>query len=133
MILVFLQLLMSVALAQSVESMTPEQLAQVRDPFVMPAVITKQVTKKISDLETIPIEQLNLVGVISGPDKVRGMLVGPGDKTFIVSQGMKVGIKGGVVKNINRREIKVLERTENPLGQLEDVWQSIKLMEKEKK
>lgn len=115
---------------QSVETLSIEQLMQVRDPFQMPIVITKQNTKKVAELETIPIEQLNLVGVISGPDRVRAMLVGPGDKTFIVSQGMKIGIKGGVVRKITKREVKVLERAENPLGQLEDVWQSISLVEK---
>ncbi|MCM0605237.1 MAG: pilus assembly protein PilP [Xanthomonadaceae bacterium] len=114
----------------AIEAMTVEQLMQIRDPFQMPVVITKQATKKVAELETIPIEQLNLVGVISGPDKVRAMLVGPGDKTFIISQGIKVGIKGGVVKKITKKEVRVLERAENPLGQLEDVWQSISLGDK---
>jgi len=116
--------------AVSPENMTQEDLMQLRDPFQMPVVITKQVTKKLAEIETIPLEQLKLVGVISGPDRVRAMVIGPGEKTFLVAEGIKIGIKGGVLKRITRNELKILEKVENPLGQLEDVWQSIPLVER---
>lgn len=115
------------AATQDPEKLSPEELALIRDPFQMPIVFTKQSTKQVSELETIPLEQFRLVGVISGPDRVRAMLIGPGDRTFLVNEGMKIGIKDGVVKKINRNEVKVLEKSENPLGQMESVLQSIPL------
>ena len=77
---------------------------------------------------------LKLVGVLTGPLKVRAMVVAPDGKTYYVAEKMKVGLRNGIVTRITTRSIQVQEKIVNALGETESVDSEILLpMDKEVK
>lgn len=111
---------------------TAESLSKIRDPFQRPPVKTVE-ELAISDLERFPTEQWELLGVITGPKKVRAMLRSPDNKTYMISESMRIGTRKGVVKRITPGSIVVREKILNVFGREESVDQEIKLDKKREK
>lgn len=91
-----------------VESLLTEELIRtLRNPFLPPVELTKKKPK--SELELIALKDFRLNGVITGPRKVRAMISGPGNKTFFVAVGEKLGQRDGRITSIQPDLIKVVE------------------------
>lgn len=88
-----------------------------RDPFKEPAVAEIQETR--SELERYAVTDFKVVAVITGPLRMRAMLLGPDSKTHYVSEKMKIGLRDGVITKITTKSIVVREKVVNPLGEVE--------------
>lgn len=88
-----------------------------RDPFKEPAIAEGQIAK--SDLEKFAVTDFKLTGVITGPLRMRAMLVAPDGKTHYVSEKMKIGTRDGVIVKITTKTVVVKEKVVNPLGEVE--------------
>jgi len=102
------------------DSKIPEIFAKIRDPFKRPDIKVILGTPK-SDLELFPTEQFKMVGVISGPDHKRAMLLGPDGTNYLVSENTKIGTRKGVILKITTSLVQVRERVINILGEEEPV------------
>ncbi len=114
-----------------VSQMPPAEVLQLRDPFKRPFLPVLGSGPK-SELERFPIEQFKMIGVVTGPDKVRAMLYGPNGKTYFVAKSMKIGIRSGVINRITPDGVHVRERVINVLGQVESVENVIPLVPEKK-
>jgi hypothetical protein len=88
--------------------LTEELIRSLRDPFVPPVSLTRKQAPK-SDLELFALKDVRLNGVITGPKKVRAMISVPGNKTYFVAVGDKLGMRDGRITSIQSDLIKVVE------------------------
>lgn len=88
-----------------------------RDPFKEPAYIESQELR--TDLERFAVTDFKVTGVVTGPIRMRAMLLAPDGKTHYVSEKMKVGLRDGVVVKITTKSVVVREKVVNPLGEVE--------------
>lgn len=88
-----------------------------RDPFKEPAVSESPELR--SDLERFPVTDFKVVAIITGPLRMRAMLVAPDGKTHYVSEKMKMGVRDGVIARITTKTVVVREKVVNPLGEVE--------------
>lgn len=88
-----------------------------RDPFKEPIISETQVFK--SDLEKFAVTDFKVTGVITGPIRMRAMLLAPDGKTHYVSEKMKIGLRDGVIVKITTKTVVVREKVVNPLGEVE--------------
>jgi hypothetical protein len=95
--------------------LTEEIVRGLRDPFSPPAELTKKETPK-SELETIQLSELKLNGVITGPKKLRAMISAPGNRTYFVAIGDRLGIRQGRITAIQSDLVKVVEYEEDEKG-----------------
>jgi Tfp pilus assembly protein PilP len=109
----------------------PEEVTRIRDPFKKPT-IKKSVDKPRSDLEMYSVDQFKLVGVVTGPRKLRAMIKGPNEKAYFVAEGMAIGQRKGVISKITTTSLTVRERIVNVLGQEEAVDTQLLLPEEGK-
>jgi type IV pilus assembly protein PilP len=96
---------------------SPVDYKKFRDPFKEPAFSESVVIK--SDLERFPVTDFKVTGVITGPIRMRAMLLAPDGKTHYVSENMKVGTRDGVIVKITTKTVVVREKVVNPLGEVE--------------
>jgi len=105
-----------------------DELLKLRDPFKRPNVVSAvENAEPRTELEMFAIDQMRLLGVVTGPDKLRAMVLMPDGKTAFVAERMKIGTRKGVVKRITPDAIYVMENVVNALGQEEYVEALIKL------
>jgi len=105
----------------------PEEVLALRDPFKR-LVIKAQKTPEIKNpLEKYAVEELRLVGVLTGPERIKAMIMAPDGQSFFVSEKMKLGSKNGYVRKITREAVYVREKLINLLGQEEHVDTEIKI------
>lgn len=102
------------------EGPIPESYLKLRDPFKRPNLPSKK-TEILSELERYSLDELKLLGVITGPKNKRAMLQAPDGKAYFVSEGGKVGNREGTVSKIGSNYIKIEEKIQNVLGQFEMV------------
>jgi Tfp pilus assembly protein PilP len=102
-----------------------ENLVNLRDPFKMPLAEVKAMKK--SELESIQLSDLSVVGLITGPSKIKAMLSGPSGKTYFVTEKMKVGTAGGIIYRITGDGVVVREKSVNALGEIEYLDSEIKM------
>jgi len=88
-----------------------------RDPFKEPLV--NEVLEVRSELERYAVTDFKLVAVITGPLRMRAMIVAPDAKTHYVSEKMKIGLRDGVIVKITTKSVIVREKVVNPLGEVE--------------
>ena len=106
---------------------TAEGLMKLRDPFKAPAA---SVTKgPDSELEMFPLDEIKLIGVLTGQQKVRAVLRLPNGNSHIVSEKTLVGLRQGVLVKIDSNSVRVVEKVVNILGQEESVGSTITLEE----
>ncbi len=88
-----------------------------RDPFKEPAISEMQELR--SELERYAVTEFRVVAVITGPLRMRAMLIAPDSKTHYVSEKMKIGLRDGVIVKITTKSVVVREKVVNPLGEVE--------------
>ena len=99
---------------------------KLRDPFLEPAVSQMESFGK-TDLELFGSTEFKLTGVITGPFRMRAILVSPKGKSFIVNEGMKIGQRNGAIRKITTRSVIVVEEQVNELGEIEKAEMEIAL------
>ena len=122
MLAITLILAVGVAYATSVcaeesKDLNLDDVVKMRDPFKRSADLDQQVER--TELELYPLDRMKVAGVITGAKRMRAMLVTPDGRTHFVSEGMKLGDRGGVITRITDKGIRIRERTMNVLGQEE--------------
>lgn len=95
-------------------------LKKFRDPFKAPDMQAVE-EDTTSDLEKYSTAEFRLVGVMSGPVRMRAIVAGPNGRTYTVAEKMRIGLREGVIKRITTKSIIVLEKIVNPLGETETV------------
>ena len=105
------------------------ETSEIRDPFKKP-VIVKSAEKFKEDLEKYSIEELKLVGVITGANQLRAMIKLPNEKTKIVSVRDSIGTRSGVIVNITPNHIEVRETIKDVLGKNEKITSYIEFKSK---
>ncbi len=88
-----------------------------RDPFKEPLV--SETADLRSDLEKFAVTDFKVSGIITGPIRMRAMIIAPDGKTHYVSEKMKIGLRDGVIQRITTKTIIVREKVVNPLGEVE--------------
>jgi Tfp pilus assembly protein PilP len=105
-----------------------DDLLKIRDPFRrVIKVDEKSDTRTLSELEQFPIEEFKMVGVITGPKRIRAMLRSPNGGTHFVAINQKVGTRNGRVVRITSDYVEVVEKISNILGRTETVTQKIEI------
>jgi type IV pilus assembly protein PilP len=102
-------------------------LLKVRDPFKKPESVVEATTPK-SDLESYASQQFILLGVITGPKRMRAMLQAPNGKTYFVKKGDHIGQRQGVIDRIVPNRVIVQEKIVNILGQAENITTEIRMV-----
>ncbi|HAR41583.1 MAG TPA: hypothetical protein DCS07_02960 [Bdellovibrionales bacterium] len=123
-------LFMSLLCAPSVQAIVidiPDEILSLRDPFKKPSIKVQKNLEPKNALEQYAVETLKLVGVLTGPEKMKAMLLAPDGQTFFVSERMKLGLKRGLVRRITSEAVYVREKTINLLGQEENIDTEIKM------
>ncbi|MBC7691104.1 MAG: pilus assembly protein PilP [Methylotenera sp.] len=107
----------------------PAELLTVRDPFKRPEMPKTKIAIK-SELEKFPTTDYKMVGVLTGPEKMRAMVKAPDGRTYFVYESMKMGIREGVIRKITTETILVREKIVNILGQEENIDTELQLVSK---
>jgi Tfp pilus assembly protein PilP len=103
----------------------PETL-ELRDPFKRPATAPAEGSVgAIPELERFAVDQFKMVGVITGHDRLRAILMDPNGKTHFVSEKSRIGLRKGSIKQIQNDVVLVREKSINVLGKEE--WVDIEL------
>ena len=95
----------------------PADYKKFRDPFKEPS-ISESIDVR-SDLERFAVTDFRVTAIITGPLRMRAMIVAPDSKTHYVSEKMKIGLRDGVIVKITTKSIIVREKVVNPLGEVE--------------
>jgi Tfp pilus assembly protein PilP len=110
-------------------SATAEEMAKLRDPFQRPEVKLSEAGDR-SLLERFPVDGFQLIGVITGPSRMRAMLLAPDGKTYFISEQARLGTRHGIVTKITTETIVVKEHTVNIFGKEEEVETVLKMLPK---
>ncbi len=84
-----------------------------RDPFVPLTQIRRPIektTEPATPLERYDLPQFKLIGVIVGKGEPKAMVVAPDGKSYVLSEGLKIGKNNGVILDINSEAIVVKEK-----------------------
>lgn len=111
---------------------TAEAMLHLRDPFKRPDLEMVKVVPK-TELESYAADSFKMLGVLTGPKRLKAMLLAPDGKTYFVSEKTKIGTRGGFVRRITPEAVSVRERVVNVLGQEENLDLDLKLPEEGKK
>lgn len=101
-------------------------LANLRDPFRRPVIVDADAIAR-SELEFFPTEQYRMVGIVTGPERLRAMIVAPNGKTHFVAEKTKIGVRKGTVTRITATSMVIRERVLNTLGKEEIVNTELRL------
>lgn len=86
---------------------------------------------ELTPLQQYSLDQLNLVGVVSGISEPKAMVEDPLGKGYIVQRGTWIGKNGGRVKEIGPDWIRVVEEYEDMLGRVRTHEVILRLTEEE--
>ncbi len=107
------------AASQPVEKYVYSSIGK-RDPF-RPYFVdqaleeeAKQTTRALTDLEKYEIEQLKLVGVVTGTSTPSAMVEDPTGEGHTIMIGTLMGRHGGRVSKIKRDEVVIMEEFRDP-------------------
>lgn len=84
-----------------------------RDPFEELLQVKKSVTNNnapLTPLQKFDLNQFRILGIIIGKGEPKAMVAAPGDKSFILKKGMKIGKNDGTVTKITPDGIHVEEK-----------------------
>ena len=97
---------------------TPLKEGEVRDPFAKPEILLAQLRVETakSELEYFAVEDYKLIGIMTGPKKLRAMVVNPNGKTFFVAERSRIGLFGGEIIRIETDRLVVKEKKPSPTG-----------------
>ncbi len=98
-----------------------EDSLNMRDPFRRPIKFADPSSNlALPELERYSLDQLKIVGIITGPKKPKALVTTPTSKMFIVQEADRLGSHNGIVKKIKNKSIVVREKVMNLLGQEEN-------------
>lgn len=103
-----------------------ESYLNVRDPFSRPAALNAKTVFR-SELERYPADAYRFVGILTGPTRLKAMIVDPDGKTHFVSEKVRLGNRGGVIASIGQDTIRVREKSVNLVGQEESTYTELHL------
>ena len=112
--------------AQQQQATNYQPIVVERDPFKRP-IFVDVARRPRTELEYFPTEQYKMVGVLTGPERLRAMVLGPNGKTYFVAENTKIGVRQGAVRRITAHSIVVREKVLNVLGKEENVDTEIRL------
>ena len=115
-----------------IERVSVKDFEKFRDPFKRPEEDEESDSGKMG-VEKYPVADLKLLGVMSGPLRKRAMVRAPDNKTYFISENMKIGLRDGIVKKITTRTVQVQEKIINAIGEVENVDIELNLESKDKK
>lgn len=104
-----------------------EQAMEMRDPFKRPFVAGTTPVAPLSELEIFGVDQFKMVGVITGADRLRAILLDPSGKSHFVSEKMRIGTRKGYIREIRSDLIVVREKITNAIGREEALDTEIRL------
>lgn len=84
-----------------------------RDPFVPLSRIRRPIEasdEPATPLQSYDLNQFRLAGVIVGKGASKAMVIAPDGKSYILSEGVKIGKNSGVVITINSDSVLVQEK-----------------------
>ncbi len=87
-----------------------------RDPFKQPSTSVGKEVLALNPLERFTVEQFQLRAILKGMGKSRAMLEDPEGRSYIISEGDRIGRERATVSKILVNEIIVTEKTFNYLG-----------------
>jgi Tfp pilus assembly protein PilP len=105
---------------------TMDEVLKLRDPFKRPDPEIGKGPPR-TELEYYNLDAFKMVAVLTGPHKLRAMLMANDGKSFIVQSGEKIGPRNGVIRRITDEAVEVRERIFNILGKEENVDTEIPL------
>lgn len=104
-----------------------QQALEMRDPFKRPFVAGTTVAAPLSELENFGVDQFKMVGVITGADRLRAILLDPSGKSHFVSEKMRIGTRKGYIREIRSDQIVIREKIINAIGREEALDTEIRL------
>lgn len=107
-------------------STAAEAMLRLRDPFKRPDLEMVKVVPK-TELESYAADSFKMIGVLTGPKRLKAMLLAPDGKTYFVTERTKIGTRNGFVRRITPEAVSVREKVVNVLGQEENLDLEIKL------
>lgn len=102
-------------------------LKHIRDPFKQPFE-EKGDSRPLTEIEQTPLDQIKMVGVLTGPTRTRVMMLAPSGKTFVMGEGDRIGPGNGIIKKILRGRVIVTETRTDMIGDKELVTSEISLV-----
>lgn len=114
------------------ERVSLQALKSMRDPFKrLGGELSDVHDEKVkTELETAPVSDFKMVGVLTGPYKTRALVRGPSGNVYPVSDGTRIGTQNGYVRKVLTDRIIVNEIMQDVVGDKELVTSEIKLMAK---
>lgn len=95
----------------------PIDYKKFRDPFKEPVI--NEILEVRSDLERSAVTDFKVLAIITGPIRMRALVLAPDGKTHYVSEKMKMGTRDGIIVRITTKTLVVREKVVNPLGEVE--------------
>lgn len=114
---------------KSSERISLQTLKNLRDPFKRMGldIPDSHDDKPKSELETVPVSDFKMVGVLTGPYKTRALVRSPSGSVYTISDGTRIGVQNGYVRKVLRDRIIVNEILQDVLGEKELVTSELKL------
>ena len=81
-------------------------------------------------MRVFPLRILKLLGVVTGPKKLKAMLLAPNGRTYFVKTLDRIGVREGRIEKILKDRLIVKEKVINLLGKEEQIFTAI-LMDSE--
>ncbi|MDR3608021.1 MAG: hypothetical protein P4M08_11655 [Oligoflexia bacterium] len=108
-------------------------LRSMRDPFKLIQTDAVEMREK-SDLENVPIEDIRVVAILTGPTRTRAVVkLGAANKTYVVGEGMRVGTDEEIIEKITSRGVMLVGSRINVVGDRETVTTELPLIPEDKK
>jgi Tfp pilus assembly protein PilP len=101
-----------------------QDMLKLRDPFKR--TIRALVKSDVTDLEKYSIDQFRMLGMVTGPDRIKAALLAPDGKTHFVTERMKIGTRDGKITKITPNAVHVREHIVNVLGVEEPIETEIR-------
>ncbi len=103
-----------------------EEIMNFRDPFKGPDLQGMNLASAGSNaLLSFPTSDFKLLGVVTGPKRLKAMLLAPDGKTYFVKTKDRIGIRSGVIQKILKDRLIVKEKVINLLGKEEQIYTAI--------
>ncbi len=104
-----------------------QEIVTLRDPFRVPESrrVSQEQERVLQPIEQYPLDRFKVVGILTGPDRLRALVAAPDGKTFPVGERSRIGRAGGVVQKILEDRVVVKQKTIDPSGVVK--WEQVDL------
>lgn len=104
------------------------ELLELRDPF-RPKSFQGEAKVYRGALENFPSDAFKMVGVVTGPNRARAVLIDPEGHTHFVALNAKIGTRNGSIVAIQEDKVLVREKIADVFGNFEEVETLIPLQD----